>query len=228
MNFTVSAGLVCDLICLGILLATALRYRRLGLLGGIVNLVGNLASLGAATFVSRKYAGVLFSGFLRPSIEKSIAETISSEGFDPLVIAEKYGSMLPKGIRERILEEVMECLDPSIPHAAEAIVTQVVEPLILPLLSIVLFFVVYTVCRFLVSLLVTVLSGANHIPLAGGVNRSLGTIFGVVAGAVDIFIFYCVAWSIMVITGGKLPILDEALFAGSSVFALLSRINPFI
>lgn len=228
MNFTVSAGLVCDLICLGILLATALRYRRLGLLGGVVNLAGNLGSLGAATFVSRRYAGVIFAGFLRPGMEKSIAKTISGEGFDPAAIAEQYGAMLPKGIREHILAEVMECLDPAIPHAAEAIVTHVVEPLILPLLSIVLFFVVYTVCRFLVSMVVTVLTGANHIPLAGSVNRTLGTVFGVVAGAVDIFIFYCVAWSIMVITGGKLPILDEALFAGSGVFAFLSRINPFM
>lgn len=228
MELAFSPSLICDILCLVFFISVVLRYSHRGFLAGIVSLVGNFASVLSATFIARTYAGSLFTSFLRPGIVESISRSLSSESFRLTDVIDQYGGFLPESFRQKVLESVAALLDPAVPHAAEQVVAQVVEPLMIPFISMVLFFVAYTIFRFLVSMLVTVLTAANLIPLAGGINRSMGMVLGLLAGIIDLFLVFCAAWSLMAITGGKIPFLNEELFAGSLIFGLMGRLNPFI
>ena len=127
-----------------------------------------------------------------------------------------------------MIRSVSSALDQTAADAAQRVVEAVLKPIFVPLISIVLFFVVFMLARFLVSLLADLFTHANSIPLAGGVNRGLGAVLGVAAGCVDLFLVYCAAWSLMLLTGGALPVLNQELFDTSLVLRLGGLLNPFV
>ena len=135
---------------------------------------------------------------------------------------------MPDDFLNSIVSAVSSALDKTSADAAQRVVELVMEPIFVPLISIVLFFVVFTLARFVVSLLVGLLTQANRIPLAGGMNKGLGAIVGALAGILDLFLVYCAAWSLMLLTGGVLPVLNQELFDNSLVLQLLGHMNPFV
>ena len=147
-------------------------------------------------------------------------------------IAAEYAGFLPEGFRQSIVEACQRSLSAVLTDnavvMADAIVQHVLMPLLTPVISIVLFFVAYALLRMLVSLLVTVLGLVNHLPVIGAVNRGLGFAVGGFASLVDVFLALCVIWALVVITGGGLPLLNEATLSGSLYYKAFNLANPFV
>lgn len=224
----ITPALICDLICILLFALVVLRYMNRGFLADIVSFGGSALSLFGATYASKQYAQPIFDTMLRPGLEKNILQNITENGLDIAALAKKYGGFLPDDFLNSIVSAVSSALDKTSADAAQRVVELVMEPIFVPLISIVLFFVVFTLARFVVSLLVGLLTQANRIPLAGGMNKGLGAIVGCLAGALDLFLVYCAAWSLMLLTGGALPVLNQELFDNSLVLQLLGHMNPFV
>ncbi len=224
----ITPALICDLVCLLLFALVVLRYMNRGFLADIVSFGGSALSLLGATYVSKQYAQPIFDTMLRPGLEKNILQSITENGLDIAALAKKYGGFLPDDFLNGIVSAVSSALDKTSADAAQRVVELVMEPIFVPLISIVLFFVVFTLARFVVSLLVGLLTQANKIPLAGSMNKGLGAIVGALAGALDLFLVYCAAWSLMLLTGGVLPVLNQELFDNSLVLQLLGHMNPFV
>lgn len=225
---TITPAWICDLILIALFAVVVLRYMHRGFLADIVSLVGSIVSVAGASFVSRSYAQPLFDNLLRPGLESNVMKSISENGLDIAELARKYGSFLPDSFLNQLISGVSGALDKTAANAAQSVVNLVLEPIFVPLISMVLFFVVFTLARFLISMLTGLLVHANGIPLAGKMNKGLGAALGAAAGCVDLFLVYCAAWSIMMITGGALPVLDAQLFENSLILRLLGQLNPFV
>ena len=222
-----------DIICTAIWLGLTIHYARKGLLAALVQIGGSLVSLIGAQQLAAWGSGVLFDRFFAGSFRERIAASLSAGGAADLeMIAERYAGFLPAPVRAQVVEACERALDglltDNVLVMADAIVQDVIRPLLTPVFSLVLFFLCFAALRMLISLLVTVLGLMNHLPLLGPVNRFLGLGAGVLAGLADVFLLLCVAWALVIITGGNLPMFNDAVLQGSVWYQIFSQINPFV
>lgn len=233
MNISLSPPLVLDIIMLAVLLLVALGYARRGFLAGIIQFAGNVVSLVGSVILAQKGAPLVFETFLRASYTARVEKTILESGsVDLKALADQYAGFLPESFREELLEKTSELASElaasAAPELAQRIVEELLMPLTTPMIAIVLFFVCFALFRLVLGLLVSLLQGANHIPLLGGVNRSMGFCLGLLAGAVDVYILLCILFALMTLTSGQLPYLNGADLAGSWCLRLFGHINPFL
>lgn len=223
-----NAANVFDLVMLALLVTVAFIYARRGFAAGLVQFVGNLASLIGALVLSRQASPVLFEEFFQNGFVTSIQNTISAEGTVNIQSTiEKYAGFLPESIKQSLTASASGLLDSGAPDLAAKLVDEVIAPLLTPIIAIVLFFVAFALCRLLVGLLVAVLTNVNRIPVMGSVNRFLGFLMGLLAGVVDLYLVLCAVWAVIVITGGSIPFLNDQVLAGSIFYNVFGRFNPF-
>lgn len=222
-----------DIICTAVWLGLAIHYARKGLLAAVVQIGGNLLSLIGAQQLASWGSGALFDRFFAGSFRERIAASLSEGGaVDLNRIAQQYAGFLPESIRRQVVEACQRALDGLLTDnalvVADTIVQDVIRPLLTPVFSLVLFFLCFAALRMLISLLVTVLGLVNHLPVLGAVNRTLGMVVGALAGLADVFLGLCAVWALMIISGGNLPLLNEAALGGSLWYQLFNQINPFV
>ncbi len=224
---------VFDIICTAVWLGLLVYYARKGFLAAAVQSGGSLLSLAGAHELASWGSGAVFDRFFATGIRESVAASVAAGGAADLgMIAERYAGFLPESIRRPLVAACEQALDGLLTDnalvIADTIVQQVIRPLLTPVFSVVLFFICFALLRMLISLLVTVLGIVNRLPVIGTVNRWLGLAVGGLASMVDIFLLLCVVWALIVITGGNLPVLNEAALGGSFYYRIFSLINPFM
>lgn len=223
-----NAAIVFDLVMLALLLVVAFAYARRGFAAGLVQFVGNLASLIGALVLSHQASPLLFEKFFQNGFVTSIQNTLTAEGTVNIQSTiEKYAGFLPESIKESLTASAAGLLDSGAPDMAVKLVEEVIAPLLTPIIAIVLFFVAFALCRLLVGLLVAVLTNVNRIPVMGSVNRFFGFLMGLLAGVVDLYLVLCAVWAVIVITGGSIGFLNDQALAGSITYSLFGRFNPF-
>lgn len=223
-----NAAIVFDLVMLVLLLVVAFAYARRGFAAGLVQFVGNLASLIGALVLSHQASPLLFEKFFQNGFVTSIQNTLTAEGTVNIQSTiEKYAGFLPESIKESLTASAAGLLDSGAPDMAVKLVDEVIAPLLTPIIAIVLFFVAFALCRLLVGLLVAVLTNVNRIPVMGSVNRFFGFLMGLLAGVVDLYLVLCAVWAVIVITGGSIGFLNDQALAGSITYSLFGRFNPF-
>lgn len=223
-----NAAIVFDLVMLALLLVVAFAYARRGFAAGLVQFVGNLASLIGALVLSHQASPLLFEKFFQNGFVTSIQNTLTAEGTVNIQSTiEKYAGFLPESIKESLTASAAGLLDSGAPDMAVKLVDEVIAPLLTPIIAIVLFFVAFALCRLLVGLLVAVLTNVNRIPVMGSVNRFFGFLMGLLAGVVDLYLVLCAVWAIIVITGGSIEFLNDQALADSITYSLFGRFNPF-
>lgn len=223
-----NAAIVFDLVMLALLLVVAFAYARRGFAAGLVQFVGNLASLIGALVLSHQASPLLFEKFFQNGFVTSIQNTLAAEGTVNIQSTiEKYAGFLPESIKESLTASASGLLDSGAPDMAVKLVDEVIAPLLTPIIAIVLFFVAFALCRLLVGLLVAVLTNVNRIPVMGSVNRFFGFLMGLLAGVVDLYLVLCAVWAVIVITGGSIGFLNDQALAGSITYSLFGRFNPF-
>lgn len=223
-----NAAIVFDLVMLALLLVVAFAYARRGFAAGLVQFVGNLASLIGALVLSHQASPLLFEKFFQNGFVTSIQNTLTAEGTVNIQSTiEKYAGFLPESIKESLTASAAGLLDSGAPDLAVKLVDEVIAPLLTPIIAIVLFFVAFALCRLLVALLVAVLTNVNRIPVMGSVNRFFGFLMGLLAGVVDLYLVLCAVWAVIVITGGSIGFLNDQALAGSITYSLFGRFNPF-
>lgn len=218
-----------DLTLLAVLLITVIHYVRRGFLAGILELVGSLASLALAWFVSGKASPAVFSGFFKSGLIEKTAQTIQQQGTVNLnTILESLSGVLPQEFVNRIVNSASSTLDSAAPDVAQQVVEKIVEPLVVPIITVVVFFATFALCRLLITFLVSALTNVNRVPLVGGANRLLGVLLGAAGGVLNVLLLLCFLWGAVAITSGKLTWLNDTTLSGSWFYSLFSQYNPFL
>ena len=229
MSFSFTPALILDIVLLFVVLLTVIHYTKQGFVAGLLELIGNLASLVLAWFVSNRISPTVFENFFKSGLITKTAETIQVQGGVNLAsILDGLSGLLPQKFIDSIVNSTSGLLDTSAPDIAQQIVENIIAPLVVPLITVVLFFATFIICRLLVAFLVATLSNINKIPLVGTANKGLGILLGVISGGINVLLVLCLIWGIVVITSGKLPVLNDTALSGSYLYAAFSKYNPFL
>lgn len=176
--------LIIDIAAAAILIFSALRGRRRGLiktLAGILALVLAFSAAGflakeAAPYVSEKYVSPYISSAVAPETEKL---TDAEAASDPSAVGEIF---LNLGISEHIVSD-------AISDFTSAMSKSIIEPIVAVTNSIAykityaaLFVIFFILSLLILSLLFKILNLASKIPGLNFINKTLGLILGLILG----------------------------------------------
>ena len=224
-----SPALILDVVLAVVVILTVVHYMRRGFLAGLLDLVGNLAALILAWLVSGKVSPTVFENFFKSGLIDQLTDTIQQQGGASLMaVLQNLEGIMPAQMMQSLTESLQHIVTSGTPDIARQVVENIVAPLVVPLITVVVFFATFALCKLVLSLLVTILTNVNRIPLVGGVNKSLGVLVGLVAGVINVLLILCLVWAVVVITGGGLPFFNEQALSGSYLYTFFSAYNPFV
>lgn len=231
MNDFFTPSRIMDIAIALIAIIMVLRYLRSGFIAGALDFCGMLLSIGGALWGANKLSPMLFENLFK---ENLIARTDNvlenSEGVLSVnELLNKISGFLPRNVIETFFGEdmVTGTFDLSLPDIAGTIVNDVVQPLVLPVLKVLVFFMIFIVCRIVVGFIVSALKNINRIPVVGSANRALGAVSGLLVGLMYGYLIVCAVWALVVITSGDIPFLQETTLQNSFFYGIFSGIIPF-
>ena len=203
---------------------------------GFISTIFNLASTGIALVVDYMIARALtpqiFEKFLKEGLVEKVAGTIVSEGTVTLEgIIGKLGAFLPENVVDGLthnLNAFQSVGGQEATKTAAMIVDNVIAPLLLPVISIIIFFVVYAVISVVLRFVGAALMNMNKLPLFGRFNKIFGGVAGVALGILYVILILCAVWAVVYITGDRYSALNTATLEGSQFYAIFESYNPFI
>lgn len=220
MNYSIT-GLLYDILFIVVLMLAASSGWRRGFVSSLMLLIGGVAGIFGAVFVSRTAGPLIYNDYVGAIIAEKVSVALAESGGD-VAAAVQALTFLPESIRDTLVNTMTEITGEATPHVIE-----VLEPIVLPLIQVILFLVVCLVVRWLFRALAWALRGCNSIPLVGSLNRVLGLALGVVYGALNCWLLSLGLWLLGMLTNGQVEILRSSVLGQSFIYSLLSGLNPF-
>ena len=217
-----SPSLIYDLLFLAVFSFAAVKSWQKGFLAGLAELIGAVLGVGVAVWGSRTLAPGIYEKFLSDTVAEKVEAAVAQSGGD-IAAAVQGLDFLPDSLRTT-LAEAIQTAGGQLPEK----VTSLLEPVILPLVQVVLFVLLCVVVRWAFSLLIAVLRGINGVPLVGGVNQVLGLVLGLCTGALDCWLLALVLWFAASVTAGSLTWLTTAVLQRSIGYSFFGAFNPFL
>lgn len=217
-----SPSLIYDLLFLAVFSFAAVKSWQKGFLAGLAELIGAVLGVGVAVWGSRTLAPGIYEKFLSDTVAEKVETAVAQSGGD-IAAAVQGLDFLPDSLRTT-LAEAIQTAGGQLPEK----VTSLLEPVILPLVQVVLFVLLCVVVRWAFSLLIAVLRGINGVPLVGGVNQVLGLVLGLCTGALDCWLLALVLWFAASVTAGSLTWLNTAVLQRSIGYSFFGAFNPFL
>lgn len=217
-----SASLIYDLLFLAVFSFAAVKSWQKGFLAGLAELIGAVFGVGVAVWGSRTLAPGIYEKFLSGTVTEKVEAAVAQSGGD-IAAAVQGLDFLPDSLRTT-LTEAIQTAGGQLPEK----VTSLLEPVILPLVQVVLFVLLCVVVRWAFGLLIAVLRGINGVPLVGGVNQVLGLVLGLCTGALDCWLLALVLWFAASVTAGSLDWLNTAVLQRSIGYSFFGAFNPFL
>ena len=217
-----SPSLIYDLLFLAVFSFAAVKSWQKGFLAGLAELIGAVLGVGIAVWGSRTLAPGIYEKFLSDTVTEKVETAVAQSGGD-IAAAVQGLDFLPDSLRTT-LTEAIQTAGGQLPEK----VTSLLEPVILPLVQVVLFVLLCVVVRWAFGLLIAVLRGINGVPLVGGVNQVLGLVLGLCTGALDCWLLALVLWFAASVTAGSLTWLNTAVLQRSIGYSFFGAFNPFL
>lgn len=244
MNIT--PPLVWDLLLAAVMGLTLWYSYRLGLLAALLNLLGTAAAFVLSAWASRPGAAWLYDRFVHQRVVDSVSQRLDAFSLGGLTADNLVGLGSLGPVRGALLPGLASLLEEAVPgltffsrqssmetasavldevgagaQLAQAIARTAVQPVVTNILSIAVFFVLFSLTAFVVRLLVKLGRGVNHIPLVGGLNRLAGLGLGLLYAGL---LAYALALGLALIAGlsrGKIPLLTTDILAETTLISRL-------
>ena len=220
MDYSVT-GFLYDLLFVVVLILTASSGWRRGFVSSLMLLIGGVAGIFGAVLVARTAGPVIYNDYVGASIAEKVSATLAESGGDAAAAVQSL-TFLPESIRQTLVDTMTEITGEATPHVIE-----VLEPIVLPLIQVILFLVVCVAVRWLFRALAWALRGCNSIPLVGSLNRLLGLVLGALTGVLNCWLLSLGLWLAGMLANGQVEFLRSSVMGQSLIYSLLSGLNPF-
>lgn len=220
MDYSIT-GFLYDLLFVVVLILTASSGWRRGFLSSLMLLIGGVAGIFGAVLVARTAGPVIYNDYVGASIAEKVSATLAESGGDAAAAVQSL-TFLPESIRQTLVDTMTEITGEATPHVIE-----VLEPIVLPLIQVILFLVVCVAVRWLFRALAWALRGCNSIPLVGSLNRLLGLVLGALTGVLNCWLLSLGLWLAGMLANGQVEFLRSSVMGQSLIYSLLSGLNPF-
>lgn len=220
MDYSIT-GFLYDLLFVLVLILTASSGWRRGFVSSLMLLIGGVAGIFGAVLVARTAGPVIYNDYVGASIAEKVSATLAESGGDAAAAVQSL-TFLPESIRQTLVDTMTEITGEATPHVIE-----VLEPIVLPLIQVILFLVVCVAVRWLFRALAWALRGCNSIPLVGSLNRLLGLVLGALTGVLNCWLLSLGLWLAGMLANGQVEFLRSSVMGQSLIYSLLSGLNPF-
>lgn len=228
--------IILDAIVIFILIFSVIFSYRKGFLRSILSIASYVVSFFIANFIGKFISQLIFDNLLASSIQESISNTLYSSlsagnlsnGLSELsnIVPDFLTSYLLGG---KTVDDVAGVFiaQQNIYSAANAITTQIVRPSVILVMSLLLFFVLFILCKILFHYLYKLTGVLNKVPIIGMLNGLLGGLCGIVKAGIIIFIIAIISWVLILITKDQLNFLNTNIISDTHLFFVFYKINPF-
>ena len=220
MNYSIT-GLLYDILFIVVLMLAASSGWRRGFVSSLMLLIGGVAGIFGAVLVARTAGPVIYNDYVGASIAEKVSAALAESGGDAAAAVQSL-TFLPESIRQTLVDTMTEITGEATPHVIE-----VLEPIVLPLIQVILFLVVCVAVRWLFRALAWALRGCNSIPLVGSLNRLLGLVLGALTGVLNCWLLSLGLWLAGMLANGQVEFLRSSVMGQSLIYSLLSGLNPF-
>lgn len=221
MEYSIT-GLLYDILFAAVLIFAAAYGWKRGFISSLILLVGAVVAVLGAVWVAHTFAPGIYDNYVGNAIAERVSDTLAANGGDA-VAAVQGMDFLPESIRAGLVTALTELSGEAAPQVAV-----VLEPIILPLIQVILFLVACIVIRWVFRILAGTMRGFNSLPLVGGLNKGLGLVLGAVSGALNCWLLSMVLWLLSMLTGDGIEFLRSTVLGQSAIYSLLSGFNPFV
>ena len=207
---------------------------RQGFIVTVVRALGMLLSLLVAGLFAEEAAGLVFRHLLRgPLVQRVEAEVLTALESQAAQTVQAVVAGLPRLLRRLLtlgsgdrLAQIQPQATDTAAAIAETIVDQALAPILVALLHSILFFLLFSVCMFLVRRVSVLLRGINRLPIIGPLNAFLGAVSGVFLGIFYVYLGTLLLSILIAVTGGELTYLNRDILEESLLLARFSRYDP--
>ncbi|MEG2814554.1 MAG: CvpA family protein, partial [Oscillospiraceae bacterium] len=190
-------SIILDLIILAVSLCFICYSYKKGFVYSIINMLGYIAAIVCAIYLSRFLADFVFEHFIRDGILTTVTQQINNTltGIVDGKITNKtdfssiensiskelpaFFSNLIDGFLANSQSELKNFIGKSTTETAVLITDKIIAPLIISFLKFSLCILIFMVSMFVIKLLLKLLNIINNIPVVSGINAFLGAIIGI-------------------------------------------------
>ena len=224
---------IIDIALLVIILISAIKCFIDGFATSVVKLVGNIAGLVAAWYLSKRWSPMIFENMFRENIVEKTYKYIQdgTKALNVQELIEQFTGSVPASFVQEFAakaEEVAAQITQPTMETAEKIVDAIVGPAVTVIIMLVIFAITVAVFTIVASLLAKIFKVINKIPVLGFANRMGGFVVGVLTGIIYVILISCVLSIIAIITENSLTFLNIEVLNQSKILSLTGLVNPFI
>ena len=224
---------IIDIALLVIILISAVKCFIDGFATSVVKLVGNIAGLVAAWYLSKRWSPMIFENMFRENIVEKTYKYIQdgTKALNVQELIEQFTGSVPVSFVQEFAakaEEVAAQITQPTMETAEKIVDVIVGPALTVIIMLVIFAIAVAVFTIVASLLAKIFKVINKIPVLGFANRMGGFVVGVLTGIIYVILISCVLSIIAIITENSLTFLNIEVLNQSKILSLTGLVNPFI
>lgn len=224
---------IIDIALLVIILISAIKCFIDGFATSVVKLVGNIAGLVAAWYLSKRWSPMIFENMFRENIVEKTYKYIQdgTKALNIQELIEQFTGSVPASFVQEFAakaEEVAAQITQPTMETAEKIVDAIVGPAVTVIIMLVIFAIAVAVFTIVASLLAKIFKVINKIPVLGFANRMGGFVVGVLTGIIYVILISCVLSIIAIITENSLTFLNIEVLNQSKILSLTGLVNPFI
>ena len=224
---------IIDIALLVIILISAVKCFIDGFATSVVKLVGNIAGLVAAWYLSKRWSPMIFENMFRENIVEKTYKYIQdgTKALNVQELIEQFTGSVPVSFVQEFAakaEEVAAQITQPTMETAEKIVDAIVGPAVTVIIMLVFFAIAVAVFTIVASLLAKIFKVINKIPVLGFANRMGGFVVGVLTGIIYVILISCVLSIIAIITENSLTFLNIEVLNQSKILSLTGLVNPFI
>lgn len=227
-------GIVLDIIVLAIICITAFISAKKGFVATVIELVGLILAFYLAFTFSTVAANFTYDKFISPTIKETVIDEI---GDSVSQTADSIWDSLPGivvsgantlGInKDEIFGDVNNATTSTIQDIANTVDEKIARPVITTFIRILLGFILFIVCLFLVKILAKLLNKLFSFSIIGKLNRTLGAILGAGKGIVFSIVTVLLLSTIVAVTKNGFLIFTTENIEKSAIFEFIAGFNPF-
>lgn len=192
MNFI---SLIYDFLAAAIVITCILRGKKDGFAKTAVQSVGYICAIIASLVISRICAALIYSFAVEPALVSSMEASLEGA-----VDAQSVVNGLTSAIESlpaisyllfdfsEAAESLLESVGPDYYAIAENVAESVIKPMMEPILETVIFAFSLIILGAVVSFIARGSKIVNEVPVIGGINSFFGGVFGILNGALELFI----------------------------------------
>lgn len=204
---------------------------RKGFVRSVIGLVGSIASLGLALWLSYPVGNWIDSTFMQKYVNNSITKLATSNNTYDITRINGILVALPNAVKQALSSVGINELDRQIgevgKQASETVISAISAPLSLLISRTIAFFIIFIICLIILGIILHVLNVIFKLPVLGSVNSIAGAVVGFIEAFFVIFVLSTLLTLVMSFSSiGNKPPIDKAVVESTHVYKYVSNINP--